>query len=574
MHPITIVQLFASVAAVTLAAGLIASDAGQRANRLVAIVLVCSAHWSVCEVLGSQYDDPQSALWLVRLSSLGWLWLGPLTLHITSELVGGTHPGPRRVLPWAYACAVASILLYVATPWCLEEPVRTSFGWGIRFGPLFPLVYLPTLANVGFVIAQWPRLFPRTVSPGERREARRLFAGILVPLTVASTTDVLLPYLHLDVPRLGSVSLLALGAIVAASVRRHGYFLLAPGAFAREILESLHDGVALLHPDGGIRTSNEAFSRLVGAVPGELAGASVFEWLPGLARDAAVEARGLELELKPRGSPPMPVSVSASALRDEQGSVIGRVLALRDLREVAALRGRLITSGRLAAVGELAAGIAQEIDEPVTSVRGNLLELRGQWRALASGVNARDESLAPILVEGAELIEESGEGIDRVAMIVKEVSAFSQAGIGDSQLANVNDLLENAVNVAALSFSIVVERCYAELPPVRCDAQQLKQVFLNLLLNALQAVGDYGVIRLVTEAQGDFVQIRVEDDGCGIPEKQIEQIFDPFFTTRRTGTAAGLGLAHCYQIVRHHGGEITVQSKVGAGSTFCIRLPV
>ena len=574
MHPVTVVQLFASIAAVTLAAALVASNSGQRANRLVAIVLVCSAHWSVCEVLWSQCDDPQSVLRLVRLSSLGWLWLGPLALHVISELVGGAHPGPRRVLPWAYACAVASVLLYVATPWCLEAPVRTSFGWGIRFGPLFPLVYLPTVASVGYVIAQWPRLFPRAVSPGERRQARWLFAGILVPLTVASTTDVLLPYLDLDVPRLGSVSLLVLGAIVAAGVRRHGYFLLAPGAFAREILESLHDGVALLHPDGGIRTSNQAFSRLVGAAPGALAGASAFEWLPGLARDVAVEARGLELELKPRGSPPMPVAVSASVLRDEQGSVIGRVLAVRDLREVAALRSRLVTSGRLAAVGELAAGIAQEIDEPVTSVRGDLLELRGQWRALATGVDARDESLAPVLIEGAELIEESGEGIDRVAAIVKEVSAFSQAGIGESQLANVNDLLENAVNVAALSFSIVVERCYAELPPVRCDAQQLKQVFLNLLLNALQAVGDYGVIRLVTEAQGDFVQIRVEDDGCGIPEKQIEQIFDPFFTTRRTGTAAGLGLAHCYQIVSHHGGEITVQSKVGAGSTFCIRLPV
>jgi two-component system NtrC family sensor kinase len=270
----------------------------------------------------------------------------------------------------------------------------------------------------------------------------------------------------------------------------------------------------------------------------------------------------------------MPVSVSASPLRDEQGGVIGRVLAVRDLREVAALRNRLVTSGRLAAVGELAAGIAQEIDEPVTAVRANLTELREQWRALAIGVDARDELLAPVLIEGAELIEESGEGVERVARIVKEVSAFSQADLGEPQLANVNDLLENAVNVAALSFSVVVERCYAELPPVRCDAQQLRQVFLNLLINALQAVGDYGVIRLVTDAQGDFVRIRVEDDGCGIPEDQIERIFDPFYTTRRTGTAAGLGLAHCYQIVRHHGGEITVTSKVGVGTTFCIRLPV
>jgi PAS domain S-box-containing protein len=574
MHPLAVVQLFASVVAVMMAVALVTADSRQRANLLVAAALFCSAWWSLCEVLWSLEGDPRRVVQWVKLSSLGWMWLGPLTLHIISELVGGANTHLRRALPWTYACAVASILLYTATPWCLDEPVRTSFGWGVRFGPLFPLAYLPTLVSVSFVISRWSSLFPRTVSPGERREARWLFLGILGPLTIASTTDVLLPWFEIDVPRLGSVSLLALGAVVAGSVRRHGFYLLAPGAFARPILETLRDGVALLHPDGAIRTCNEALARLFGAAPAQLAGAAVFEWLPGLARDPALEFRGTELELRPREAPPMPVSVAASPLRDEQGSVLGRVLAVRDLREVAALRNRLITSGRLAAVGELAAGIAQEIDEPVSAVRAHLSELREQWRALAVGVDARDELLAPVLIEGAELIEESGEGVERVASIVKEVSAFSQADLDEPQLANANDLLENAVNVAALSFSVVVERCYAELPPVRCDAQQIRQVFLNLLLNALQAMGDYGVIRLVTEAQGDFVRIRVEDDGCGIPEDQIERIFDPFYTTRRTGTAAGLGLAHCYQIVRHHGGTITVTSKVGVGTTFCIRLPV
>jgi PAS domain S-box-containing protein len=574
MHPFAILQLVASLAAVMLATALVALNSQQRVNRLVALVLVCSAHWSLCEVFWSLADDPRRVLQWIRLSSLGWIWLGPLAVHVISDLVGGANTGLRRALPWAYAAAIASLLLYVATPWCLSEPVRTSFGWGIRFGPLFPLVYLPTIVCISLVIAQWRSLFPATVSPGERKEARWLLAGILAPLAVASTTDALLPWFEIDAPRVGSMSVLALGAIVAGSVRRHGYFLLAPGAFARPILETLRDGVALLHPDGRIRTCNEAFARLVGADKTDLSDASVYEWLPGLARDPALESRGTELELRPRQAPPMPVSVSASPLRDEQKDVIGRVLAVRDMSEVTALRGRLVTSGRLAAVGELAAGIAQEIDEPVTAVRANLAELGEQWRALAAGVDARDEQLAPILREGAELIEESGEGVERVATIVKEVSAFSQAGLGEPQLASVNDLLENAVNVAALSFSVVVERCYAELPPVRCDAQQLRQVFLNLLLNALQAVGDFGVIRLVTEAQGDFIRIRVEDDGCGIPEDQIERIFDPFYTTRRTGTAAGLGLAHCYQIVRHHGGAITVSSKVGVGTTFSIRLPV
>jgi signal transduction histidine kinase len=574
MHPVAIVQLVASLAAVMIAVALVATNVRQRANRLVAITLVCSAHWSLCEVFMSLSDDPQSVLRWARLASLGWMSLGPLTLLIVSELVGGANPRLRRALPWAYACTIASIVLYTATPWCLAEPVRSSFGWGLRLGPLFPLVFLPTFASVSIAMAQWPSMFPRTLSPGERREAKWLLAGILGPLTVATLTDVMTSHLQIDAPRLGSVSLLALGVVVAGSVRRHGYFLLAPGAFARPILEKLRDGVALLNPNGEIRTCNDAFARLIGVAPAALADASVFEWLPGLVRDPAIDFRGTELELRAQGAPPMPVSVSASPLRDEKGDLIGRVLALRDLSEVSALRNRLVTSGRLAAVGELAAGIAQEIDEPVTVVRANLRELREQWRALAVGVDARDERVAPLLVEGADLIEESGEGVERVAVIVKEVGAFSDSNLDEPQLANLNDLLENAVNVAALSFSIVVERCYAELPPVRCDAQQLRQVFLNLLINALQAVGDFGVIRLVTEAQGDFVQIRVEDDGCGIPEDRIERIFDPFYTTRRTGTAAGLGLAHCYQIVRHHGGEIAVSSKVGVGTTFCIRLPV
>jgi PAS domain S-box-containing protein len=574
MHPLAVVQLFASVIAVMIAVALVTADSRQRANLLVAAALGCSAWWSLCEVFWSFSDDPSRVVQWVKLSALGWIWLGPLALHIISELVGEANTTMRRALPLAYACAAASLLLYTATPWCLEQPVPTSFGWGVRFGPLFPLAYLPTVVSVSFVILRWPSLFPRTVSAGERREARWLLVGIGVPLTIASTTDVLLPWFEIDTPRLGSVSLLALGLVVAKSVRRHGFYLLAPGAFARRILEALRDGVALLHPDGAIRSCNESLARLFGAAPAQLAGAAVFDWLPGLERDPALESRGTELELRPREAPPMPVSVSASPLRDEQGGVIGRVLAVRDLREVAALRNRLITSGRLAAVGELAAGIAQEIDEPVSAVRRGLSELREQWRALAAPVDARDELLAPVLIEGADLIEESAEGVEKVASIVKEVSAFSQTGVGEPQLANVNDLLENAVNVAALSFSVVVERCYAALPPVRCDAQQIRQVFLNLLLNALQAVGDFGVIRLVTEAQGDFVRIRVEDDGCGIPEDQIERIFDPFYTTRRTGTAAGLGLAHCYQIVRHHGGTITVTSKVGAGTTFCIRLPV
>jgi signal transduction histidine kinase len=174
--------------------------------------------------------------------------------------------------------------------------------------------------------------------------------------------------------------------------------------------------------------------------------------------------------------------------------------------------------------------------------------------------------------EGRDLIDECAEGVERVAAIVRDVGAFAHVGRGKSERVNVNQVMDNAVGIAVLSFSVVVERCYADVPDVACDPQQLKQVFLNLLLNALQAVEDYGRIRLVTQGRGEWVTIRVEDDGPGIDAEALERIFDPFFTTRASGQ--GLGLAHSYQIVRSYGGEIVASSQPGEGARFEVRLPV
>jgi PAS domain S-box-containing protein len=358
-------------------------------------------------------------------------------------------------------------------------------------------------------------------------------------------------------------------------VRRHGYFLLAPGAFTREILETLRDGVALLHPDGRIRTCNEGLARLVGNAAEQLRDAPIADFLPELppAGEAEFSERGFALA--PASGETIPVSVSSSLLRSPEGSPVGRVLAIRDLREVTALRGRLITSGRLAVVGELAAGIAQEIASPVTSVRSNLVELRHHWQAFADAAEKASDALEfeTLIGEGEELIEESVEGVDRVASIVRDVGAFSDAERGRFQRVDLNEILDHAVGVAVLSFSVGVERCYAELPAVHCDPHQIKQVFLNLLLNALQAVGDCGNIRLVTQARGGWAEVRVEDNGPGIPEDVIDRVFDPFFTTRPTGEGLGLGLAQCYQTLLRHGGEISVSSKPGLGASFEVRLP-
>ncbi|MDJ0847674.1 MAG: ATP-binding protein [Myxococcota bacterium] len=570
MNAFVWLSLFSCVAAAAVASALIAHNAAGRASRLVALILSGSAWWSMWQVLWSVQSDPERVRWMIQASSLGWMFLGALTLHLFAEIQGGATSGLRRCVPWAYACSAVATVLYVGTPWSLGEVVPSRWGWGYRFGPLFPVLFGITVGWIGVVFLAW-RSLSRAAVDHERRETRRALVAVSLATAVASFTDVVLPALDRDGPQLGSSAVLALGCVLAWSIRRHGYFLVAPGAFAPEILSSLRDGVALLRPDGRVRTCNEALSHLMQRDPDEILNAPIARFLPGLPGDETLE--DAEVELWPADGDPFPVSVSASALRSREGRSLGRVLAIRDLREVTALRKRLVTSGRLAAVGELAAGIAHEIANPVTFVRANLMELGRHWETLRAAAEAEPGTHAErIADEAEELLQESVDGIDRIVSVVRNVGAFSHSGRGRPEPLDLNELLDSVLGIASLSFSVVVERCYGPLPPMLGNAAQLKQAFLNLVLNALQAVGDFGRIRLVTHARGDEITVRVQDDGPGIPSSDIERVFDPFFTTR-PGEGLGLGLAQCFQIVRAHGGAISAYSTPGRGAVFEVRLP-
>ena len=578
MNPFVFMLAISCICAGILGAAILANHPNQRTNRLLATVLACSAYWSLCEILWNLSDDPDRVLLLIRLSSFGWIPLGPLALDIFVEVTGSARSPYRKIVPIAYGTAAIAIALYIFTPLFIHSPMRVAWGWSYQLGPLFPLAFLPTIFYVCGSLVMWPGLIRHEISPGEKRQVLWMFFGILVPTAVATVTDVLLPYRGIHVPRLGSTSILMIGAIVAWSVRRYGYFLLVPGAFTREILETLQDGVAMLRSGGRILSCNDALARLIGASRSELADRPIAEFLPDFDLDPTIEVIDHATELVPiggTGGRNVPVSVSLSPLRDDKDDVIGCVIAVRDQREVETLRNRLVTSDRLAAVGELAAGIAHEINNPMTFVRANLVALRGDWSGLSEAADEFDRSagLDNRFREGEEILEESIEGVDRITTIVRDVGAISHAGGDRFESVDINELLDNALNVATLSFSVSLERCYSDLPQIRCAPQQLKQVFLNVLINAFQAIGDFGNIRLVTAAAGDGIEIRIQDDGCGIAESDIERIFDPFFTTRPVGEGTGLGLALCYQIVRNHGGSIEVESEPGVGTSVSICLP-
>jgi two-component system NtrC family sensor kinase len=185
------------------------------------------------------------------------------------------------------------------------------------------------------------------------------------------------------------------------------------------------------------------------------------------------------------------------------------------------------------------------------------------------------DAMAEVISDGEELIDETLEGVDRAAAIVRDVKEFSHAGSQALELADVNQLLDQTLRVARLQIpkQARIEKQLGELPLIACQPQRIKQVLMNLILNAAQAIESDGSICLITQHIGEEVVIRIEDDGCGIPDELVDRIFDPFFTTKPVGVGTGLGLAIAFGIVKQHGGEIEVHSRQGEGTSIRAHLP-
>lgn len=274
------------------------------------------------------------------------------------------------------------------------------------------------------------------------------------------------------------------------------------------------------------------------------------------------------------------IRVHVAALRDAEGRITGAQAIVEDMEERRRLEERLRRSQRLEAVGQLAAGLAHEINNPMAYVRSNLGVLRQEWETLRKAVGDAGlaEELCRRVADCEELIDESLEGVDRTVAIVRDVKEFSREEGAARTAVDPNGLVEDALRMALpqRGAEIRVDERYGTVPPVLGSAGQLRQVFLNLAVNAFHAVAERpgaGWVRVETRAEPNRVVVALEDDGCGIPEAARARLFDPFFTTKRAGEGTGLGLYISYEIVRMHGGEIGVDSRPGEGTRFEVRLP-
>jgi len=247
----------------------------------------------------------------------------------------------------------------------------------------------------------------------------------------------------------------------------------------------------------------------------------------------------------------------------------------------------------MAAIGQLAAGVAHEINNPIGFVNSNIGTLKGYVGKLLALVDAyergvkepppeaaaarRDADLDYLRQDIGDLLRESEEGLSRVKKIVQDLKEFSHVDEAEWQESDLNEGMESTLNVVwnELRYKAEVKREYGSLPPVRCLAAQVNQVFMNLLVNAAQAIEEHGTITVRSGAEGDWAWMEVADSGRGMTPEVQRRIFEPFYTTKPVGKGTGLGLSLSYDIVvKKHGGRFDVTSAPGAGTTFRVWLPL
>lgn len=332
----------------------------------------------------------------------------------------------------------------------------------------------------------------------------------------------------------------------------------------------------------------------------------------------------------------VPVDVNVRPLLDIKGPLLGYVLVARDMRMTLELISRLenmnasleetvkkrtgiiekiydelkmkdaqiLQQEKMASIGVLAAGIAHEINNPVGYINSNLEVLQENVRDIVSYVK-RLEGVFPDPVQSDqqeqltktaqqmkemrsemriedvfhdmdEIIRESKQGIDRIKRIIVDLKKFSHTDENKMELADINQEIESTLNIVAneLKYKAKVVKELGALPSIECFPHQLNQVFMNIMVNAAQAIEAQGSIFIQTSMKDDSIYIIIRDTGAGIRPENLQKIFDPFFTTKAVGKGTGLGLYIAYGIVEKHRGKISVQSEVGKGTAFTIQLPI
>lgn len=340
--------------------------------------------------------------------------------------------------------------------------------------------------------------------------------------------------------------------------------------FLENVFSAFPDAVTVCDLNGNIIKCNPATLDLHGySSRNELIGVNLFALFTQTDREKAIEelrkvtvldsAKNLEYTMLGRDGNGFPAELSAGAIMDSSGNPLGFVVVTKNVGDRKRLQEQLIVSEKLAAIGQLAAAFSHDIRNPLAVIKNSICFLRMRLKETS------DEKVMRHL----KILDEE---INYANFMVNDLLDFTRKTPPHLQETNLREVVKGALSSVSRPENIKVVAKFGEIPPILIDRGQLQRVFTNMILNAFQAMPDGGKLTVQTSRYHDSAEITFKDTGIGIPEGRLQKIFVPFSSTKTNGV--GLGLSICKQVIEGHGGNITVESKEGKGTTFTIKLPI
>jgi PAS domain S-box-containing protein len=513
MHIYALIPVAAIFVSAAFGAVSVAWNSDRRATAPMCAIFACTGVWAFLDLMTFLEADPSRAQIWIEWMHLPALLLGPSATWALGQMLPQIE---NRLQKLARAGFVIAIVLGVGAallPGSVLGVVATDWGsWVARYGVVS--IFVVPIGTVLPLVSGYEAIRVETRRESERADssrARAVIVSVCISLLACISTEYVMPLLELPAPRLGAIVIASASAVMwLRALHASDDLAMTPEGMARSMLDELHDGVALVQLDGTILAVNARFVEMAGCRSSELVGKSLANRIETSVAEICRGLEDRESMLQCAGGRSVPVSLSSSIARDPDGDAISAVVVFRDRREINALRRRLLSSGRLAAIGELAAGIAHEVNNPIAFIRSDFHLLSKRLEEIREHASASDLESEMAIFEGAgRRIEVALEGVERVAEVVGDVRGFAHVGGAGQGGVDPAVLVEGAMRLARLQRGDDVE---LRVRQNDCSewietGQELKQVLLALILILVEGLEKGGSVEAALESGGDSLRI-------------------------------------------------------------------
>ena len=551
-------------------------------NRIYAAFSLCFVLWSFEVVFAQSPYTPLSTVKAIdRISNIGWLSFSSFFLWLCVVIVDNKKILKNKLF---YLMIFIIPLIFVYEQVSHQSIVGYSdsyFGWKAywkhtKWTSLYFVYYNLFMFSGIYLLYKSQK--------NSNHHFKKVQAWIIIISTsfsvlAGTVTDVILPGLGInDIPSVGSLVSLVWAFGIFFAMMKYNFLAINPVTASASILSTINDCVILLNPDREIVSINNSALTLFDYEKKQLLGKPVeilFKDKEYNNKLIIMASKGeviynKETELISMRKKSIPVLFSISVLKDDFKNLAGFVCIARDItgekaaaKEKEGMERRMSQSEKMAAVGQLAGGVAHEINNPMTVILG-------YTQIVLKRTKSEDPLSKPLLAIEKEAI--------RCKKLIDNLLTFSRASKMMKQLTGLNKTIKDAMSLIEVQTKIknidIVEEYGENLPDMMIDVNQIQQIIINLCNNAMDSMPEGGMIKINTSLDDKFIKIIVSDTGIGISEENKKRLFEPFFTTKEVGKGTGLGLSICYEIVKKHNGEISVESEAGKGTIFTIHLPV